>query len=673
MPTMSPLLEALPNPSDQQGVKALPHPGLSKARPRRLIIFISVFLSCLLVGLIFVFARDPVYQSSASLLTVAPTPVDRENAEANVQHATIQRQILVGQPLLVEVLSRLNAEGELSEPLSVDDLHAMLSVTPVAETNVVELRARGANPTILPLLVNTWIDVYQETRAREIKQATGTTAGALQDEFQALSEKIERKRREVERFRDTYNILTRKDADNQALARLKGLNESLNKANEKEVTTRSRLEAIRQAIARGEPVVPPSDERSMANLERRAQELREELTQLNRRYTKGYIALQPQLKLIPEQLKKIEEEIAQKHLYGKQAAVNEAAQIHAAAKESVQEIQRQINAHKREASEFTARFAEYEAMQKELQQLEDLYRKTQQRLVKIEVKQQEKYPQIDVVERAYKPNRPISPNYARDSGIALAVSFIVALLGVWLYDYLTRKEKQAQAALTLSGIHVYPSAGAKPDAGLLDHTLVQSVLPQAKTNAVLEKPTTAAPGGPLRELSEPEVNDLLDAAEIRAQQLIMALLSGLTLEEAVALRPEHIDLDQQTIRVPDGNARTLPLADALKASLARSDNQPAWLSDSPVTVEDLSALVTCAAIDAGLQNAGDIDADILRHTYILYLVRQGLRLSQLQRVIGPVAAKTLAAYARYSPAGPGLLLEAINPIYPPLSGKRTGP
>ncbi len=672
MPIQPPLLEVLSGPSHDQDVKALPRPKRAKPRPRRLVIFIGVFLSCLLLGLIFVFARPPVYQSSASLLTVAPAAVDRDNAEADVQHATIQRQILTGQPILVEVLSRLNAEGELSEPLAVDDLQGMFSVTPVPETNVVELRARGSEPKILPLLVNTWIDVYQETRAREIKQATGNTSGALQEEFQALSQKIEDKRQQLDRFRETHNILTRKDADNQALARLKGLNESLNKANEKEVNARSRLEAIRQAVARGEPVVPPSDERTMANLERRAQELREELTQLNRRYTQGYIALQPQLKLIPEQLRKLEDEIKQKQLYGKQAAVNEAAQLHAAARQSVQEIQRQIDAHKREASEFTARFAQYEALQKELQQLENLYRKTEQRLVKIEVKQQEKYPQIDVVERAYKPSRPISPNYSRDSGIALGASFIIALLAVWLDDYLTRKEKASEAALTLSGIHVYPSAGARSDVERFARSVTQSVLPQQANTALAPGSPKALESPSVHELSEPEIDDLLNAAELSSQQIIMALLSGFTLEEIAALRPEHLDLQENKIHVPGAHARTLPLAERFKASLARSAGRPAWTQGPPVAIEDLSALLTCAVIDAGLANPQEIDAYTLRDTYILYLVKQGLRLSLLESVVGPLPTTRLAAYGKFSPSGPGVPLEAINLTYPALTSRGAG-
>ena len=68
----------------------------------------------------------------------------------------------------------------------------------------------------------------------------------------------------------------------------------------------------------------------------------------------------------------------------------------------------------------------------------------------------------------------------------------------------------------------------------------------------------------------------------------------------------------------------------------------------------------------GLVNPGEITPQALRHTYIAYLVRQGVRLSDLERVAGDMPPTVLAAYAAFSPPGPGTPLDSMEHDYPAL-------
>lgn len=652
----------LPPPIEVIAKQAEPHASIyaesaaAPSRTHRLVVFLVVFLPTLLAGLSYVWLREPVYQSRAALLTVAPAAIDQPETEASTQHVTIQRQLLLGSPLLQSVMARLRAGDELSEPpdLTVSELQNMLAVSPVADTNLVELSAQGSDPGLLSLVVNAWIDAYQELRARETSETQGNTTEALREEFAQLEHKIGEKRQALDLFRRTHDILSKQDADNQALARLRGLNDSLNKASDEEVKAKSRLDSVRQAVARGEPVAPPGEERTLANLEKRAQELREELANLKRRYTPEYIALQPTLKLIPEQLRQVEKEIEKKMAQGQKTAVAEAEQAYLAAHQSVQAIRGQIEAHKRQATEFTARFSEHEAMQKDLADLEELYRKTQDRLVQIEVTPREKYPQLDVVDRASVPGAPIWPDYRRDSGIALVVSLGLGLLAVWLYEFLTSRP-QVQQPVPMPNIQVY----SVPESVLLSR--------QAPSQASLaEQKTAALERLPPRELSEPELRILMDTSPIKARQLIGVLLCGLNIEEAVALQAEHIDLENRRLNLAGGNPRTLPLPRTLCGLFADARPLPAWRLDEEADTEELEALIACAAVDSGLPRPEEINAEALCHSHLLYLVRQGIRLSELERVVGPLPAKTLAWYGRFSPPGPGLRLEAIQLTHPVL-------
>jgi succinoglycan biosynthesis transport protein ExoP len=697
MPSLPPPIELLPKGSP---VNELPPPAGTGESPtashRRPLLFAAVFLLSLAVSFAYVWLRKPVYQAAASLLTVAPAAIDRGAAQADPEHVAVQRQTLLGTPVLEETQRRLQGEGGaehvaiqrdtlLGVPLleetrrrlsdegegagaavpTVDDLHGMLSVEPVPETNLVELRARGSEASLLAPVVNAWIDAYQALREQAVRESKDNTSAALEDEFLQLGQKVEAKRRELDEFRLAHDILTKEGSDNQAMARLKGLNEALNKASEEEVLAAAKVDAIRDAIARGEPVVPPEEQQGLENLEKRAQDLREQVKDLRKRYTPQYVALQPQLKLIPEQLVQTEDSIRKMLEDGKHASLSQAEQARNSARQSVQQIRRQIGEHKRDAAEFTARFAEHNALAADLERLETLYRETQARLVQIEAKPTEKYPQLQVVERAYTPKQPLWPDYWRDSGIALGGSLGAALLVLMIHDYLMRRER-APAGFKLPDIQVFSVS----ESLMLRHR--QDAAPalgrQDPAPAALEQDRTPALESPLpRELSEPELRLLLDDADVQTRQVLGLLLSGLTLEEAVALRPDSFDFSANRLRVESGH-RSLPLAPRLKAWLLQAEPAPAWADAAP-DPDELAALIACAAADAGVPQPETVDAEAVRRSYILHLVRQGMRLADLERVVGRLPARTLAGYARFSPAGPGLKLESVPLVHPVLRGE----
>jgi succinoglycan biosynthesis transport protein ExoP len=668
MPNLPPPIDLLPDPS---AIRELPPPSETDTSPkvmRRPVLFAAAFLAGLVISLAYVWLREPVYQATASLLTVAPPEIDQLQAEvkANLQHVTVQRQTLLGVPLLEEILRRLSEDPDATPAttsLTVDDLRTMLSVEPVPETNVVELRARGPRAAVLAPVVNTWIDAYQGFRERSVRENKDSTSAALEEEFEGLGRKIEAKRRELDQFRRAHDILSKKDTDNQAMARLNGLNTALNKASDEEVLAKTRLSAIKEAIAKGEPVVPPSEQKGLEGLQKRAQELREQVKDLRRRYTPQYVALQPQLKLIPEQLEQTEAAIRQMLADGKRAALSEAEQAYASARQSVQEIRRQINEHKREAAEFTARFTEHEALVADLQQLELLYRQTQARLVQIGVKLTEKYPQLQVVDYAYPPSRPLWPNYWRDSGIALAGSLGTALVVLMIYDYLVRRERPF-ASFKLPDIRIF---SVSEDILLRRQQENIPTLPREEAVPALSEDTTPALAEPVaRELAEPEIRLLLDAADLKARQLLGLLLSGVTLEEAAELGMDNFDLEGSRLLIGGGCPRGLILAPRLKAWLSQAEALPAWLSATKMDADELAALVACAAVDAGVSQPESIEAGTLRHTYIMYLVRQGIRLADLERIVGRLPARELARYARFSPPGPGLRADAVPLIHPVL-------
>ncbi|MCP5243069.1 MAG: integrase [Burkholderiales bacterium] len=625
-------------------------------RSRRLIIFTIAFLTSAALTLGYVYSRPAIYLSYATLLTVAKTAIDLPSGDADIQHVAIQKQILLGSELLTETSRRLKTVNDTGVQinLSSGEIRQMLDVRPVPETNLIEMVAEGPEPEILPLLINTWIDVYLDARAAEVSRLLGDTTQIIQDELDGLAKKIQLKRVELDQFRQEHDIASIEREENEALARLKGLNESLNDASEDEVKAKAKLDAINKAIERGQAVVPQEDTRTLSLLEDRAQELRQQLAELNLRYTQEYLNLSPSLKVIPEQLSALEAEIKRMRQHGQTVVQSDAQQEYAAAKQTADEIRQQLNAHKKKATAFSARFTEHEALKGDLEALESLYRESQERLVQIETRYAGKYPQVDVIERAFLPGAPVYPDYLRDTGIATAVSIIFSLFCVWIAEFLTRKT-EPKPVVNLSGIHLYDRQ-IKQDSFELPRQSVDQLPVQ---NPVLSSP-------PPREIPAQQISVLLLSAGDKEKLLIALLLSGATLEEITMIKQEDIDADNGKLMIHGKSPRVLPLSPVLKSLFASDTCRLTDSSGDLLSEEDLAALLTCAIADADLSESGEINADSLRQTYLIYLVKQGIRLAELEKIAGYIPPKILSSYSLYQPAGPKRSYDEIDLVYPEL-------
>ena len=89
-------------------------------------------------------------------------------------------------------------------------------------------------------------------------------------------------------------------------------------------------------------------------------------------------------------------------------------------------------------------------------------------------------------------------------------------------------------------------------------------------------------------------------------------------------------------------------------------------SGAPLTADDVATVVMYAAYDAGLDGADEVTPRTLRHTYLLYLLRQGIRFADLGRIVGRLPQDELATYMRFAPAQARLPLERIDLILPAL-------
>jgi succinoglycan biosynthesis transport protein ExoP len=660
----------LPSYRDEQlGVVYAPgqYPGMdetdSMRNRRRKRIFLSVVAISLLVSLAWTFLRPAIYESRATLLVTPPVLDERLGEVSNTQHVELELQYLAGHSLLARVLEALSSQSDAAG-LTLSDLDEMLQAVPVASTNLVDMTAQGPVKELLPVVINAWIGVYQQTHADSIAAESASEMTEAEQQLEDVGLKVAEKRQQLDLFRKEYDIVSMERNENRMHKQLSGLTDSLNKVNEEMVSARARNAAIREAIAEGRPVVSEHGKDSLTNLEQRRVEIQEQLKEMELEFTPHYMAIDPAIKGLVRKRDLLVEEISEKQAAGQQIALAEAEQNQASAEHSVLSLQAQLDEQKQQVMEFTTRFAEHEALQEELLQLEVLFREVQNRQLQNEVNNKHQYPQIDVKESAFLPERPIYPDYLRDSGLSVVGSVLLGLLMLGLYDFLNRSGRHS-AVTSLSPVVVN-----MPGMPALDQAR-NDLLPGAQAAPALAHPLPL-PHPVTRELTVSEVLTLLEMADVKSRLLITLLLSGLSDAEVRALKTGDIDLDSAVLFIGGVDGRKIAVASDITAVISRClpGKQPA---DTPVFADgqgealdakDLGALLSCAAHDAGLASPDEITLWALRHTYLAYLVRRGVRLSELVRVAGDMPPSELAAYTAYSPPGTAVSLDSVERTYP---------
>ena len=651
-------------------------PPAQRANRRRLLVFLGVLVVAGTASLIYNYSRPAEYRASARV-QINPGAVQVESMKAlgGSQGTDAQRplmtelQVLTSRPVIqaaaerlsVAMPTRVSALG--SDPVTA--MQASLQATSAADTDVVELVATGADPELAAALVNSVIGTYKERLEQSYRDTSGEALERINDELAKVQARVAETRRLAEAFRQRHDVVSLEREENQLLARTRGQATALNNANEKLATAEGRLRSLEEAAAQGRSVVRARDNPTLANMEQRASQIREDLRELERSFTSSYLDRDNKVISQRNRLAELERQIEVERKRSQEMAIGEAKEEVTSAKEAVSRIQQQVANDRAAVQAFSARFSEYKTMQEGLVQLESLQRDTIQRKVRLEAGERARRPSVRILEAATVPQTAWRPDYGRDAVLSVVGSLLLALLATWLVELFNRSDPQP--AVVIAQPIAYPMmVGASGNMPQMHEALAAQARP-----ALSAEPVGLLPSGTNfpRELAEQEISALLDASTGRARLAAMLLLSGLTLDEIVALTPEDLDRASHRVRLQGVSPRTIELPEPVWAALDHLGNVPSAriLADGSgraPAAEDIALEVFYAAHDAGIVRPSEVTPEALRHSYLAFLVRQGIRLGDLVRIVGRLAPERAAAYGDLAPPGERIALDAVNRLIP---------
>lgn len=652
--------------------------------------FFAVFALIAAPASLWNFSRPPVYRAAATVLTTVPEERSGFGAAvADQQHVAIQRSLLLGRQLLDRTLARLRntleSDANLTRPsdataLTADDLLTMLQVFPVPQTNLVEMSALGAEPALLANLVNEWLAAYQALREREIETQVGDRIDNLDERARLLEARIQEKRQTLDAFRQRFDIVTLERDSNEALKRLNILQESLGEAENASMTARARLETLEGGATLGQQALPERFANELSRLNQQLEQARAQARQLRERYTDLFIQKDPNKRRIIDRLESLEAQFKEVEREGRGQALVTARDAADQANRRVLELRGELTEQKARASTFSSGFAEFEDLQQDLNSLEAMQREVEGQRMNLQTTALASYPQIEIIEPAFAPRDPISPSYGRDLALTLAAATAAGLVTILILLWLDAKARGSRSSFPVTGVRIWGTEASSQ----ANSTETGTQLPRRDHAGELNAPSarlaatqpallgTAGPDASTpdassqapRQLMIGEVDALWQLADGNERQLIGLLLCGVQLDEAAELTHEAFDLAEGNLHL---GTRVLKLPPRLHRLLAEADPLPAWAGLDRDAFDDLTHRLSLLAADAGIAHASEVNANTVRDTYLLYLVRQGARLTRLSQIAGPMSGADTLRFAPYTPPGAARSLEALDLTYPALA------
>ncbi|WP_232283261.1 tyrosine-type recombinase/integrase [Paraglaciecola sp. T6c] len=334
-----------------------------------------------------------------------------------------------------------------------------------------------------------------------------------------------------------------------------------------------------------------------------------------------------------------------------------------------------------QAQQFNQKLAEYRRLDDALKDLQLQAKTVNNQLVEQEVSKPFDA-KISILEPPFTPEFPVGPNYWQDTLISIIAAIVCAIAALLLFSFIVRRsspnlgstnfvvlpgEQRGQSYAELQGAHQaqleakaqalrlgeqqshQPQKSLQPQKG---HQPQQGIQPQQEN---------------IRLLTTDECQALYGVANKQAKAVIGLMLSGVNATELRQITKADCMIGKTKLNITGAYARQIPLAGQLITVLEQlceglKEDDLLWLN--PLSIEDFNQLIINAAHDAELPYPEQLSGEVLRHTYLTYLVSQGVRLNDLEQLAGYLKPAELGKYRTVNRHGKSLDIEQANTMFP---------
>ena len=403
---------------------------------RRAIFFLAGFGICVAAAASASFyTRTPEYIAVSQLRIVpAGTLAGADqgkvpNPSDNLISFLTEVRVLTSRAVLTDAITRLKTAGGLPDlgPDPVGAVQHVLRARPLEQTQVVELSAEGREPRFLARLLNTLAGSWRDRATRLYQQQISGEYQDLQKKTDALHAETGAARARLDEFREA-NGIPANGAENALVADVQNLSASYTAAVESFAKAQAHLTTLQSVTGTGPAANAGQTDPAVAALEQKAADLREQLTNLRRRFTPQFLALDSETRSLSARVAELDGQIAAQRDAGRTAELRATEEQLQTSQWQIDRLSGDISAKQKQLEEIATRRAEYNALQDDVDRAEKLEQSMSDRLTNLRVSERERAPRLDVLQVAQfnaAPPRPVSTVYA---SIGLAGSLMVGVL-----------------------------------------------------------------------------------------------------------------------------------------------------------------------------------------------------------------------------------------------------
>ncbi|ARD44552.1 tyrosine-type recombinase/integrase [Colwellia sp. PAMC 21821] len=608
-------------------------------------VLIGTFLFVLILSLILVWARDNVFQSQATIqFSTMQTTNEQASATPNAD-SLLNLQRLTSNRLLKAVNRSILVNYGIQS--NVQLLNEMLSAE-LQSGQIINLKATGNKPELLKPILSTWLAEYLKAFSAESNNNNADSIVKITAMLAALEEKISQQKIALVTFSQDNNIVSLERDENRILNKVNSIEKLLHTAEQDYINHQEVVNRIKYAEKENSLIIHPKDEVILGSISQNIAALEDQLSELSEKYTRKYMEKDPLIISMQKSLLNFQNQLAEKSLLSQTMFIEESKNNLLVAKAKVSLLTEQLDTFSVQAQTFNHSLKEYARLNTALEQLENQAQSLKNNLLAQEM-QQVVNPEFNVLEQPFVPSYPIAPNNKRDSLISVVVSAIISLLALFLFSFIVR---QKQASTVFTNYTVVPNERGD-NRQLLNQQSTELLVNQAENKTqneaeqgLLEQKVAIEH---FRLLSTAECQKLLSYSSKQGKLLILLVLSGVNIKELLQIKLKDFDLEKNTLKIDGEFVRNIAVpqgASLLIAQVIQYKSTQDRIFDADYSVEALSHLIINSAHDAELNEPDSISLEDLQHTYLTFLLEQGVKLNELEKIAGYINPAQLSLYRK---------------------------
>ncbi|MCF2947223.1 tyrosine-type recombinase/integrase [Paraglaciecola aquimarina] len=648
-------VDYIPNQPFNQSSTDNSEQDLKKLQAQKWRVLFGTFILISIISNIWNWTRPAVFESQAILHFAYPSQTELEFSELAQRKVETHQQRLMSNSVIQTTFQKLALDHS-----NLDDIQNNPQLlTATASGRLITLVSKHEEPELLEPVLSNWIEVYLDIVESEKQKNNSEELLTANTQLQALEVKINHKQEELRLFGELNDITSLERDENRVLNKIKALSASLDQAIAEQTAAQALLNSLNESVKKGQPIIREVDQGQINQTRQELQLLLSELSTLADKYTQAYLARDPSIVKKQQTVSVLEKSLAEQLSASQEYYLQDAARDLATAQDKVKQTQEQFVQQNKKAQIFNQKLQAYKVLSDDLVAIQEQAQNIRNQQVKQEVSQPFDA-KISVLEKPNTPKFPSGPDYWFFTMVSLLIAATVSVIALLLFGYIV---KQKQPMQTSTNYVVMPGH-------TVDNSLYQ--LPQQQTaKLAMQDPymrlSASNQASSLITLSTEQAQSLYQVANQQAKVLIGLVYSGVAINELMSLLKSDFVESEAKLHIKGKSSRTLILSQSLSAQLTlfcedKDGSEAIWSHIE--NEDDFNQMIVNVGHDAEFSFSEQLNLSVLRHSYISYLVDQGVRLNDVEQVVGRVSPSDLAQYRHIKRSGTSKSLAEIELQYP---------